>query len=156
MPAPLTDQQIALYMPKRRSGSRQQAAAAAGISLSSAQQIDAGRLQPRAAQPQQGRQPDPLADVWEPLLLPLLEWHPGLTPTTLLEQLQEQKPDQDRNSCKRTLRWVPFIGQPWPLKSLTSGGRVRVGFQCKRHRESFLQVSCVALDGSNSTGSRPG
>jgi hypothetical protein len=36
-----------------------------------------------------------LAEVWEPLLLPLLESHPALTPSTLLEHLQEQKPDQD-------------------------------------------------------------
>jgi len=29
------------------------------------------------------------------LLVPLLERHPALTPTVLLEHLQEQKPDQD-------------------------------------------------------------
>lgn len=41
MPAPLTVQQIALYMSKRRAGSRQEvAAAAAGISVSSAHRID--------------------------------------------------------------------------------------------------------------------
>jgi hypothetical protein len=120
MPAPLTAQQIALSMSKRRSGSRQQAAtAAAGISLSSAQRIDAGRLQPGAAQPRPRRRPDPLTDVWEPLLLPLLERHPGLTPTTLLEYLQEQKPDQDRSSIKRTLQrrvqhWKALNG-PSPL-----------------------------------------
>jgi hypothetical protein len=45
-----------------------------------------------------------LAEVWEPLLLPLLERHPALTPTTLLEHLQEQKPDQDWSSVKRTLQ----------------------------------------------------
>jgi hypothetical protein len=105
MPAPLTAQKIALYMFKRRSGSRQQAsAAAAGLSLSNAQRIYADRLQPRSAQPRQRRRPDPLADVWEPLLLPLLERHPGLTPTTLLEHLQEYKPDQDWSSIKRTLQ----------------------------------------------------
>jgi hypothetical protein len=96
MPAPLTTQQIALYMSKRRAGSRQEvAAAAAGISVSSAHRIDSGRLQPKAAKPRGRRRPDPLAEVWEPLLLPLLERHPALTPTTLLEHLQEQKPDQD-------------------------------------------------------------
>jgi len=105
MPALLTAQQIALYMSKRRTGSRQQAAAAAaGISLSSAQRIDSGRLQPKADRPRQRRRPDPLAEVWEPLLLPLLERHPALTPTTLLEHLQEQKPDQDWASIKRTLQ----------------------------------------------------
>ena len=37
-------------------------------------------------------------------MLPLLERHPALTPTTLLEHLQEQKPDQDWSSLKRTLQ----------------------------------------------------
>jgi hypothetical protein len=89
MPAPLTVQQIALYMSKRRAGSRQEvAAAAAGISVSSAHRIDSGRLQPKAAKPRGRRRPDPLAEVWDPLLRPLLERHPALTPTTLLEHLQ--------------------------------------------------------------------
>lgn len=105
MPAPLTAQQIALYMSKRRAGSRQEvAAAAAGLSLSSAHRIDHSRLQPKADKPRGRRRPDPLAEVWEPLLLPLLERHPALTPTTLLEHLQEQKPDQDWSSLKRTLQ----------------------------------------------------
>jgi len=105
MPAPLTAQQIALYMSKRRAGSRQEvAAAAAGISVSSAHRIDSGRLQPKASEPRSRRRPDPLAAVWEPLLVPLLERHPALTPTTLLEHLQEQKPDQDWSSVKRTLQ----------------------------------------------------
>jgi hypothetical protein len=109
MPAPLTAQLIALYMSKRRAGSRQEvAAAAACISVSSALRIDSGRLQPKAAKPRGRRRPDPLAEVWEPLLLPLLERHPALTPTTLLEHLQEQKPDHDWSSLKRTLqRRVP-------------------------------------------------
>ena len=48
MPAPLNVQQIALYMSKRRAGSRQEvAAAAAGISVSSAHRIESGRLQPQ-------------------------------------------------------------------------------------------------------------
>jgi hypothetical protein len=58
--------------------------------VSSAHRIDAGRLQPQAAKPRGRRLPDdPLAEVWEPLLLPLLECHPALTPITLLEHLQE-------------------------------------------------------------------
>jgi len=105
MPAPLSVHQIALYMSKRRAGSRQEvAAAAAGISLSSAHRIDRGHIQPKASQPRGRRRADPLADVWEPLLVPLLERHPGLTPTTMLEHLQEQKPDQDWSSVKRTLQ----------------------------------------------------
>ncbi|MGB7563762.1 MAG: IS21 family transposase [Prochlorococcaceae cyanobacterium] len=105
MPAPLTAQLIALYLSKRRSSSRQEvAAAAAGISVSSAHRIDSGRLQPRAAKPRGRRRPDPLVVDWEPLLLPLLERHPVLTPATLLEHLQERKLDQDWSSLKRTLQ----------------------------------------------------
>lgn len=80
MPAPLSVQQIALYISKRRTGSRQEVAAtAAGISVSSPHRIDAGRLHPKAAQPRTRRRPDPLAEVWETLLLPLLERrHPNL------------------------------------------------------------------------------
>lgn len=35
---------------------------------------------------------------------PLLDRHPALTPTTLLKHLQEQQPDQDWSSLKRTLQ----------------------------------------------------
>jgi hypothetical protein len=62
-------------------------AAAAGISVSSINRIDSGRLQPKAAMPCGRRRPEPLAEVWKPLLLPLLEHHQALTPTTLLEHL---------------------------------------------------------------------
>jgi hypothetical protein len=65
----LAAQKIALYMSKRRAGCRQEvAAAAAGISVSNAHRIDAGSLQPQAAKPRSRRRPDPLAEVWEPLL----------------------------------------------------------------------------------------
>ena len=94
MPAPLNVQQIPLYMSKRRTGCRQEVAAAC-ISVSST------RL-------------DPLAEVWDPLQLPLMERHPDLSPTTLLEHLQEQKPDQEWSSLKRTLQrrvqhWKTFV-----------------------------------------------
>ena len=83
-------------MSKRRAGSRQEmATAAVGISVSNAHRIDAGCLQPKAAKPRGRRRPDPMAEAWYALLLPLLERHPALTPTTLLEFLQKQQPDQN-------------------------------------------------------------
>jgi hypothetical protein len=54
------------------------------------------------------------------------------------------------------VRWVPFIGQFWPLTSLTPGGRNRVRSQCRPHREFCLPESCVALHGSTSIGTGPG
>ena len=57
---------------------------------------------------------------------------------------------------RNPLRWMPFTGQPWTLKSLTPDRRNWVRFQCKRHRESFLTGSCGVLHGSTSKGSGPG
>jgi len=80
------------------------AAAEASILVSSAHRIDHGRIQPKASKPRGRWRPEPMAEVWEPLLHPLLERHPVLTTTTLLEHLQEQKPYQDWSSLKRTLQ----------------------------------------------------
>jgi hypothetical protein len=42
------------------------------------------------------------AVVWEPLLLPLLERHPALIPTTRLKHLQKQRPEQEFGLVKPT------------------------------------------------------
>jgi hypothetical protein len=105
MPAPLTSQQIVLYMKKRRIGSAQEAAAAAaGISVRSARRIDTGGIQVQAGKPRGRTRPDPLEGIWEEVLLPLLTAKPGLTPITLLENLQRQKPDHDWQPLHRTLQ----------------------------------------------------
>ncbi len=49
------------------------------------------------------------------------------------------------------LRWVPFIGQFWPLTSLNPGGKNRVRSQCRPDGEFCLPRSCEALHGSTST-----
>ena len=113
MPAPLNVRQIALYMSKRRTGSRQEVAAAAGISVSSTHRMNQAACNPKPL-PRGRRRLDPLAEVWDPLQLPLMERHPDLSPTTLLEHLQEQKPDQEWSSLKRTLQrrvqhWKTFV-----------------------------------------------
>ncbi len=96
MPAPLTSHQRNLFMAKRRGGSSQEApAAAAGISVRSARRIESNQLQPQANQPRGRTRADPLAGVWQEELVPLLQRAPALTPITLLEHLQRQKPDED-------------------------------------------------------------
>jgi hypothetical protein len=105
MPAPLTSHQRNLYMAKRRAGGSQEAAAAAaGISVRSARRIERNQIQPRAGQPRGRTRPDPLAGVWEEELVPLLHRSPALTPITLLEHLQRQKPDVDWVPHHRTLQ----------------------------------------------------
>ena len=106
MPAPLTSHQRNLFMAKRRGGSSQEAAAAAaGISVRSARRIERNQLQPQSNQPRDRNRPDPLAGVWEEEeLVPLLRRAPALTPITLLEHLQQQKPDVDWIPLQRTLQ----------------------------------------------------
>ena len=79
-------------MAKRAGGLSQQLAAdAVGISVRSAQRIDRGELQPHS-QPHRGRhwrtRADPLAEVWQSVLVPMLEQAPQLEPQTLLLHLE--------------------------------------------------------------------
>ena len=112
MPAPLSLRIKERYMAKRASGLNQQNAAdAVGISVRSAQRIDRGELQASAQQHQQqqrGRhwrtRPDPLAEVWDSVLVPMLEKAPQLEPQTLLLHLEQVFPDQEWYRRKRTLQ----------------------------------------------------
>jgi len=96
------------YMAKRARGLSQQIAAdAVGISVRSAQRIDRGELQAQGVQ-QRGRhwrtRADPLADVWESVLVPMLEKAPQLEPQTLLLHLERSFPGQEWYRRKRTLQ----------------------------------------------------
>ena len=99
MPAPLSLRIKERYMAKRANGLSQQIAAdAVGISVLSAQRIDRGDHQSQN-QPQRGRswrtRADPLADVWQSELLPMLEKTPQLEPQTLLLHLEKIRPDEE-------------------------------------------------------------
>jgi hypothetical protein len=79
---------------------------AVGISVRSAERIDRGELQPERQQ-QRGRhwrtRADPLAEVWNSVLVPMLESAPQLEPQTLLH-LERTFPDQEWYRRKRTLQ----------------------------------------------------
>jgi len=95
-------------MAKRAGGLSQQITAdAVGISVRSAQRIDRGELQPQN-QPQRGRhwrtRADPLADIWDSVLVPMLEKAPQLEPQTLLLHLEQSFPGQEWYRRKRTLQ----------------------------------------------------
>ncbi len=109
MPAPLSLRIKEQYMAKRAAGLSQQIAAdAVGISLRSAQRIDRGELQPQGQQQRRGRhwrtRADPLADVWDSVLVPMLEKAPQLEPQTLLLHLEQAFPGQEWFRRKRTLQ----------------------------------------------------
>ncbi len=81
-------------MDARETGATQvDAAALARISRRSGQRIDSGGDRPNRGRARDWRTtPDPLADVWESDLEPMLRREPRLKPTTLFEYLQEKYP----------------------------------------------------------------
>jgi len=109
MPAPLSLRIKERYMAKRASGLSQQLAAdAVGISVRSAQRIDRGELQPEGQQQRRGRhwrtRADPLAEVWDSVLVPMLNKAPELEPQTLLLHLEQLFPGQEWFRRRRTLQ----------------------------------------------------
>ena len=109
MAAPLSLRIKERYMARRASGLSQQLAAdAVGISVRSAQRIDRGELQPEGQQQRQGRhwrtRADPLAEVWDSVLVPMLNKAPELEPQTLLLHLEQLFPGQEWFRRRRTLQ----------------------------------------------------
>ncbi|MDM7952502.1 MAG: hypothetical protein QUV07_04680 [Cyanobium sp. CZS 25K] len=106
MPAPLSLRIKERYMAKRSGGLSQQIAAdAVGISVRSAQRIDRGDHQPRDHHGRHWRtRADPLSDVWDSVLVPMLQKAPQLDPQTLLLHLEEIRPGQEWYRRKRTLQ----------------------------------------------------
>jgi transposase InsO family protein len=101
----ITDHQVLKYKAERRAHGQAAAAAKAGISERSARRIDPLESLPSQRPQRQWRtRPDPLAEVWEPELLPLLEANPQLNAVTLLEELQRRRPGEYGPATLRTLQ----------------------------------------------------
>jgi transposase InsO family protein len=101
----ITDHQVLKYKAERRTHSQAGAAAKAGISERSARRLDPVESLPSQRPQRQWRtRPDPLAEVWEPELLPLLQANPQLNAVTLLEELQRRRPGEYGPATLRTLQ----------------------------------------------------
>jgi hypothetical protein len=71
-----------------------EAAAKAAVSLSTAYRLEHDpRLPSQKAVPRQRRRPDPLADLFEPEVIPMLKAAPGLRAVAVFEELQRRHPD---------------------------------------------------------------
>ena len=143
MPAPLSLRIKERYMAKRASGLSQQLAAdAVGMSVRSAQRIDRGELQPKGQQQRRGRhwrtRADPLAEVWDSVLVPMLNKAPELEPQTLLLHLEQLFPGQDWFRRKRTLQRRV---EQW--KALHGPGREVMFLQ--QHQPGVLGISDFTL-----------
>jgi len=123
----ITDSQVKLYMNQRMLGKTQKLAAAkAGFSERSARNIR------RPKKPRNWRtRKDPLAEVWETDLVPLLLKDPQIKPITLLEFLQNRYPGRYPDSILRTLQrrvsqWQAVHG---PEKEIIFRQKLEPGWQ---------------------------
>ncbi|KAI9129557.1 IS21 family transposase (plasmid) [Acaryochloris sp. CCMEE 5410] len=105
-----------VYMNAREQGlSQPTSAKIAEISIRTGQRIEAGTHQPNRGRPQKGRTvPDPLAEVWDSELEPMLFKEPRLKATTLYEYLQDKYPGQypqvRRTLQRRVQNWKVMHG----------------------------------------------
>lgn len=111
--------QVQLYLKARRNGCTQETSAAkGGFCVRTGRRIEKGQHQPQRDKPRHWRtRKDPLAEVWESELVPLLQQNPQLMPMTLLEYLQEKYPDKYEQKVYRTLarrvrEWKATAGPP--------------------------------------------
>jgi hypothetical protein len=103
--------QVQVYMRAREQGCTQpQSAVIAGFSERSGRRIESGERSPNLGEERTWRtRPDPLAQVWQSELEPILKQEPRLEAMTLYEYLVEKYPGQ----YEQTLRTVQRRVQAW-------------------------------------------
>lgn len=101
----ITDLQVIKYKELRGKLTQETSAAKAGISVSSARRIERRAVLPSQREPRGWRtRPDPLGEVWDGEIVPLLERAPALMGVTVLEELQRRHPGRFGESVLRTLQ----------------------------------------------------
>jgi transposase InsO family protein len=101
----ITDLQVIKYKELRGKHMQEAAAAKTGISLSSARRIEAGAVLPSQRPVRHWRtRADPLNDVWDSEVVPLLQNAPALMAITVLEELQRRYPGRFGTAVLRTLQ----------------------------------------------------
>jgi transposase InsO family protein len=101
----ITDHQVLKYKEHRNKLTQSAAAAKAGISERSARRVEGSDALPSQRQPRSWRtRQDPLADVWDAEVVPLLRADAQLNAVTLLEELQRRYPGAYGAGVLRTLQ----------------------------------------------------
>ena len=93
-------------MERRRQGDSQAVASAkSGFSERTARRVEAGEVRPAQRAPRHWRtRSDPLADVWDELIVPMLRLVPHLRATSVIEQINLQHPGRLDERHRRTLQ----------------------------------------------------
>lgn len=113
----ITDNQVNKYKVLRLEYGQEVAAAKSGVSVRSARRIERAQVLPSQREGRRWRtRVDPLAEVWEGELVPLLRQAPALTAVSLLEELERRYPGRFAAGVLRTLqrrvrRWNALEGQ---------------------------------------------
>lgn len=104
----VTDQQMRLFMTLRQTHSVPVAAAKAGVSQATGYRFQQDPILPSQKKTARGRRrPDPLADIFDTEVVPLLKASPGLRPVAIFEELLRQYPDLSlgiRRTLERRIR----------------------------------------------------
>jgi len=96
--------QIEVYMKAQKKGNtKSTAATVGGFSERSAYNVEKRNYQVAKSKRTWKTRQDPLAEVWESELVPMLEQKPQLLPITLLCFLQDKHPDKYPDNIRRTL-----------------------------------------------------
>jgi len=90
----VTDCQMRLYMSFRQAETPTVAAAKAGFSAATAYRIEQDpRLPSQKKAPRGRRRRDPLAEVWDSEVVPLLKSAPGLRPVAIFDEIRRRHPE---------------------------------------------------------------
>lgn len=101
----LSDLQVTKYKELRGRHSQEAAAAKTGISVATARRIESMVLLPSQKPARHWRtRADPLGEVWETEVVPMLRAAPALMAITLLEELQQRYPERFDTAVLRTLQ----------------------------------------------------
>jgi transposase InsO family protein len=112
----INDHQMRLYMKSRLTQKKPASAAQAAMSLRTAYRIEKdARLPSQKALPRGRRRPDPLIDIFDPEIVPMLQAAPGLRAIAIFEEMQRrhpQLPDCVRRTLERRIRqWRALNGE---------------------------------------------
>jgi transposase InsO family protein len=105
-----------LFMKQRRNHLPAIAGAKAGFSTATAYRLEKDPRLPSQKKPRrERRRPDPLADVWDGEVVPLLNAAPGLRPIAIFEELQRRHPELSagtRRTLERRIRAWRAVNGP--------------------------------------------
>ena len=94
-------------MTQKKTDTIEVAAAKAGLSRATGYRLAADPLPPREKKPRGRRRPDPLADIFDTVVVPILEESPDIRPVGVFEELMLRRPDLDpgvRRTLERRIR----------------------------------------------------